>query len=83
MQNTNTQISASSSVDYFKINNFNSYSQYGSYILDDKKYLFENYTLTHGDKTIKVIISYLDGDKILRKYADIVSQSLVNNRNLI
>lgn len=83
MQNTNTQISASSSVDYFKINNFNSYSQYGSYILDDKKYLFENYTLTHGDKTIKVIISYLDGDKILRKYADIVSQSLVNNRKLI
>ncbi len=83
MQNANAHLSVASPIEYFKINNFNSYSQYGSYILDDKKYLFENYTLTSGDKTIKIIISYLDGDKTLRKYADIVSQSLIDNKTLI
>lgn len=83
MQSPETYITSASKVDHLKIKHFNSTSQYGSYTMNNINYLYENYTLTKGNKAIKIIISYLDGDKLLRKYADIVSQSLQNNISLI
>ncbi|MBC7694523.1 MAG: hypothetical protein H7141_03660 [Burkholderiales bacterium] len=79
MQSPGTIIASASVVDHLKIKYFNSSSQYGSYTMNNKNYVYENYTLTKGNKAIKIIISYLDGDILLRKYADIVSQSLQNN----
>lgn len=44
--------------------------------MDNKNYWYENYTLTSGNKSIKIIISYLDGDTLLPTYSDVVTQSL-------
>lgn len=83
MQDPNSNITSSSIVEYYSIKNFNSYSQYGSFTLDNQNYNYETYTLTSGNKIIKIIISYQDGDKLLRKYADIVSQSILDNKHII
>lgn len=83
MQDSNSNITSSSTVEHYSMKKFNSYSQYGSYTLDNQKYNYENYTLMSGNKTIKIIISYQDGDKLLRKYADIVSQSILDNQTII
>lgn len=83
MQDSNSEITSSSTIEHYTIKNFNSYSQYGSFTLDSQNYNYENYTLTSGNKIIKIIISYQDGDNLLRKYADIVSQSILDNKTII
>ncbi|MBI3519771.1 MAG: hypothetical protein HY062_10495 [Bacteroidetes bacterium] len=65
------------------IRDYNTYMEHGSYILNGKEYLYENYTLTKGKEGIKIILSYLKNDHLLRKYADIVTQSLLNNKHVI
>lgn len=79
MQSAGTSITNVSSVDHLKIKQYVAASHYGSYIMDNRNYVYENYTLTSGKKAIKIIISYLEGDKLLRQYADIVTQSLHQN----
>lgn len=66
-----------------EINGYKAYVEHGSYILNGQEYLYENYTLTKGDEGVKIILSYLKHDDLLCKYADIVSQSLLNNKQLI
>jgi hypothetical protein len=83
MQDSNSEITSSSTIEHYTIKKFNSYSQYGTFTLDSRNYNYENYTLTSGNKIIKIIISYQDGDNLLRKYADIVSQSILDNKTII
>jgi len=66
-----------------EINGYKAYVEHGSYILNGQEYLYENYTLTKGDEGVKIILSYLKHDDLLCKYADIVSQSLLNNKKVI
>lgn len=66
-----------------EINGYKAYVEHGSYILNGQEYLYENYTLTKGDEGVKIILSYLKHDDLLCKYADIVSQSLLNNKQVI
>ncbi|MCD6017001.1 MAG: hypothetical protein K0S53_122 [Bacteroidetes bacterium] len=79
MQNPGTSITSVSSVDHLKIKHYATASQYGTYTMDNRNYVYENYTLTSGKKAIKIIISYLEDDKLLRRYAEIVTQSLHRN----
>ncbi|MES2567020.1 MAG: hypothetical protein V4565_09155 [Bacteroidota bacterium] len=79
MQSPSTYITMTSPVDHLKIKQFNTSIQFGSYTMNNNKYLYENYTLISGNKAIKIIISYLDGDKLLRQYAGIVTQTLHQN----
>ena len=65
------------------IKGYKTYVEHGSYIKDGNEYLYENYTLTKGDEGIKIILSYLKHDDLLCKYADIVTQSLLNNKQVI
>jgi hypothetical protein len=79
MQRADVRIINTSPMDHLKIKHFATTSHYGSFLMDNKNYIYENYTLTSGKKTIKIIISFLDDDKLLRQYADIVTQSLHQN----
>ena len=79
MKSPGTNITSVSSVDHLKIKHYATASQYGSYTMDNRNYLYENYTLTSGKKSIKIIISYLEDDKLLRQYAEIVTRSLQQN----
>jgi hypothetical protein len=83
MQDSNSDITSSSTVEHYTIKKINSYSQYGTFTLDSQNYNYENFTLTSGNKIIKIIISYQVGDNLLRKYADIVSQSILDNKTII
>lgn len=65
------------------IKGYKTYVEHGSYIKDGNEYLYENYTLTKGDEGVKIILSYLKHDDLLCKYADIVTQSLLNNKQVI
>jgi len=67
-------------ITHFKMKQYYTDMQRGSYILNGKHFYYDNYTLTKGTKTIKVIVSYLQDDDLLNKYANIVSQSLLNNK---
>lgn len=83
VQNPNSYIKSISPLDHFKIKKYQSYSQYGSYLLNDSDYLFENYTLLSGNKTIKIIISYLKNDATLEQYAEIISKSILRNKDVV
>lgn len=66
-----------------EINGYKAYVEHGSYVLNGQEYLYENYTLTKGDEGVKIILSYLKYDDLLCKYADIVTQSLLKNKQVI
>jgi hypothetical protein len=83
MQSRDAFIISNEEVDHLKIKDYQAYTQHGSYTLHNKNYLYDNYTLTSGNKAVKIIISYLKDDKLLRKYADIVSQSIFRNKQMI
>lgn len=65
------------------IKGYKTYVEHGSYKLNGKDYLYENYTLTKGNEGVKIILSYLKHDNLLCKYADIVTQSLLKNKQVI
>ncbi len=65
------------------IKGYKTYVEHGSYIKDGNEYLYENYTLTKEDEGVKIILSYLKNDNLLCKYADIVTQSLLKNKQVI
>ena len=65
------------------IKGYKTYVEHGSYILNGNEYLYENYTLTKGNEGVKIILSYLKNDDLLCKYASIVTQSLLNNKQII
>jgi hypothetical protein len=65
------------------IKGYKTYFEHGSYILNGNEYLYENYTLTKGNEGVKIILSYLKNDDLLCKYAGIVTQSLLNNKQII
>ncbi len=68
---------------HLNIKKYQTDMQHGSYISNKATYLYDNYTLTKGNKVIKIIVSYLQDDDLLNNYADIVSQSILNNKQLI
>jgi hypothetical protein len=65
------------------IKNYQTDMQHGSYIAKGKNYYYDNYTLIKGNKAIKIIISYLQGDELLSNYANIISQSIFNNKQQV
>lgn len=56
---------------------------YGSYDLNGQRYNYQNYTLIGHKKAVKIIISYLQNDRLLGDYADIVSKSIYSNKAII
>ena len=68
---------------HLSIKNYQTDMQHGSYISNKTTYLYDNYTLTKGNKVIKIIVSYLKDDDLLSNYADIVSQSIFSNKQRI
>jgi len=66
-----------------EINGYKTFVEHGSYMKDGNEYLYENYTLTKGSEGVKIILSYLKHDKLLSKYADIVTKSLLKNKQMI
>jgi hypothetical protein len=68
---------------HLQIKNYKTYVEHGSYVLNGNEYLYENYTLIKGNEGVKIILSYLKNDKILCQYADIVSKSLLKNKQVI
>jgi|GEM_PF-6111044 len=69
--------------DHLKIKNYQTDMKHGSYITNGKNYSYDNYTLTKGNKAVKIIVSYLKDDELLSNYANIVSQSIFNNKQQI
>jgi hypothetical protein len=69
--------------DHLKIKNYQTDMKHGSYITNGKNYSYDNYTLTKGNKAVKIIVSYLQDDELLSNYANIVSQSIFNNKKQI
>ena len=65
------------------IKGYKTYVEHGSYFKDGNEYLYENYSLTKGNEGVKIILSYLKHDALLCKYADIVTQSLLQNKTAI
>jgi hypothetical protein len=65
------------------IKGYKTHIEHGSYFKDGFEYLYENYTLTNGNEGIKIILSYLRHDQLLCQYADIVTQSLLKNKDVI
>lgn len=74
---------ANEGYDHLKIKNYQTDMQHGSYIANGKNYSYDNYTLTKGNKAVKIIISYLKDDELLSNYANIVSQSIFKNKQQI
>ncbi len=68
---------------HMMIQGYKTYVEHGSYTMNGNEYLYENYTLTKGNEGVKIILSYLKNDLLLRKYADIVTQSLMKNNYTI
>lgn len=52
---------------------------HNTFSANNSQYISDNYTLTKGNKGIKIIVSYLKNDKLLNKYADIVNESIYKN----
>lgn len=65
------------------IKGYKTFVEHGSYTLNGKDYLYENYTLTKGNEGVKIILSYLKNDNLLCKYADIVTKSLLKSKQVI
>jgi hypothetical protein len=65
------------------ISGYKTHVEHGSYFKDGSEYLYENYTLTKGNEGVKIILSYLKHDQLLCQYADIVTQSLLKNKDVI
>jgi hypothetical protein len=74
---------ANEGYDHLKIKNYQTDMKHGSYITNGKNYSYDNYTLTKGNKAVKIIVSYLQDDELLSNYANIVSQSIFNNKQQI
>jgi hypothetical protein len=74
---------ANEGYNHLKIKNYQTDMQHGSYIANGKNYYYDNYTLTKGNKAVKIIVSYLQNDELLSNYANIVSQSIFNNKQQI
>ena len=79
----NAYFNTNEGYDHLKIKNYQTDMQHGSYIANGKNYSYDNYTLTKGNKAVKIIVSYLQDDELLSNYANIVSQSIFNNKQQI
>jgi hypothetical protein len=58
------------------IHGYRAFIRKGTYGLDGGLHAFENYSLVNGTSAIKVIISYIPGNEMQSKYAEIVFNSL-------
>ena len=65
-----------------KIKGYTTYVEHGSYVMNGKEYLYENYTLLKENEGVKIVLSYLKNDHILCKYANVVTQSLLQTSKL-
>ncbi len=79
MQRSGENFSENRILDHFTIKKYRTYLHHGFYTLEGRNYIFDNYTLIKGDRAFKIIISYLQGDKLLNTMSESVSQSLLNN----
>ena len=48
----------------FTIKDYKTFVEHGTYSLNGKEYLYENYTLIKGNEGVKIIMSYLKNDKM-------------------
>lgn len=81
MQHTGTYFTSREPLQHFMVKEHSTWLEQGSYTLNGKTYLYDNYTLMKGNKAIKLIISYLKDDNLLCEYADIVLKSLYQKPN--
>ena len=65
-----------------KIKGYTTHVEHGSYAMNGKDYLYENYTFIKGNEGVKVVLSYLKNDHILCKYANVVTQSLLQKSKI-
>jgi hypothetical protein len=57
---------------------YNVFVRKGTYSIDGTLHNFENYSFVNGTSAIKVIISYIPGNEVQTKYAEIVFRSLMS-----
>lgn len=65
--------------DNLKIRNYITTIDHKGFIMDGEEFVSDNYTLIKGKKGIKIIVSYLKHNKLLRKFADVVNESIYKN----
>jgi hypothetical protein len=66
------------SVNYtMNLHGYNMFVRKGTYSIDGALRAFENYSMVNGTSAIKVIISYIPGNELHMKYAEIVFKSLM------
>ena len=71
-------IVAPDSVNYtMNLHGYNAFIRKGNYALDGTLHAFENYSLVNGTSAIKVIITYIPGNELHSRYAEIVFKSLM------
>lgn len=65
--------------DNLKIRNYVATIDHNGFTMDGEEFMSDNYTLIKGKKGIKIIVSYLKHNKLLRKFADVVNESIYKN----
>ncbi len=83
MNDINTTFIDEPITEHMTIKDYKTQMAYGSYNLNGNRYNYQNYTLISDKKAVKIIISYLQNDKALCDYADIVSKSIYSNKAVI
>jgi hypothetical protein len=67
------------SVNYtINLHGYNMFVRKGTYSIEGTLRAFENYSMVNGTSAIKVIISYIPGNELHAKYAEIVFKSLMS-----
>lgn len=83
MNDYNTTFVENPVTEHMNIKGYKTQMAYGSYDLNGQRYNYQNYTLLGNNKAVKIIISYLQNDRLLCNYADIVSKSIYSNKAII
>ena len=67
------------SVNYtMQLHGYNTFVRKGTYSIEGTLRTFENYSMVNGSSAIKVIISYIPGNELHAKYAEIVFKSVLS-----
>lgn len=83
MNDYNTAFVEKPVTEHMNIKSYKTQMAYGSYDLNGQRYNYQNYTLLGNNKAVKIIISYLQNDRLLCNYAGIVSKSIYSNKAII
>lgn len=60
------------------LHGYNMFVRKGTYSIEGTLHAFENYSMVNGSSAIKIIISYIPGNELQAKYAEIVFKSLMS-----